>query len=51
MAIRKIAHYARNCRHDNAFSYFTRVVQMEVWRQLEAEARRENGLAPWGRKQ
>ena len=50
LGLRKIWHYQRNCKHVNAFSYFTKLVQMKVWEQFAAERRRCNGLAPWGRK-
>jgi hypothetical protein len=50
LAMSKIWWYQKNCRHKNAFSYFTKVVQNRVLDLLRMEAHREAGRSPWGWK-
>lgn len=50
LGIRKIEHYARNCAHANAFSYFTKLVQRRVWEQFKIEKRQAACLPRWGKE-
>jgi len=44
IGIRKIWHYTKNCRHTNAFGFFTKLVQREIYRQLKMESNLAQGL-------
>lgn len=48
LGLAKISHYQKNCRHSNAFLYFTRVIQTKVWERFKVERRVEKGLSPFG---
>ena len=46
-ATAKIWHYTQNCRHQNAFSYFTRLLFHEVAQRVRVESNLAKGLPPF----
>jgi len=46
-AMKKIWHYTKRCDHRNAFLYFTKVIQYEVFNRLRVERNLARGLPAW----